>query len=1113
MTMTPNGPPASAGREDALNGALADLLDALGRGEPVDLPAWQARYPAFAAELADLVAARREFGAALAETGSGGGSRTGPSGVTQSPRTLGDYELLEELGQGGMGRVYKARQRRLDRIVALKVIRAGAPASEAERVRFQTEAEAAARLDYPNIVPVYEVGEHDGQPYLAARYIAGGPLSRQLDRFRDDPRAAAGLVAVLARAVHHAHQRGVLHRDLKPGNVLLEWRAEGAGPPVPHVADFGLARLLDHDSGLTRTGDLVGTPSYMAPEQASGGAAAITTATDVYGLGAILYALLTGRPPFAGATVLATLERVKGHEPERPRRLNPKVGHDLETICLTCLAKDPRRRYGSAEAMAEDLESWLGHRPIAARPATARERLAKWVRRHPTAAAFAALSAAAVALALAGSLWHGHVLGEALADSDRLRQEGLVREARLRDLVYVADMRLAKEAWDNGDLPHLAELLDRQRPADGERDRRGFEWHWLKWCLGALAGTLKAHDGGLLWATVSPDDRFLVTTDKKGTVKVWDLASREPITTLVGHTNEVGRAVFSHDGGMLSTCSSDQTIRLWDVATWAERMCLRGGHLKSVTSIAFSPDGKLLASGAWDHRIVLWELPRGRFVRAWQAHDDVVTELVFTPDGRSLVSVGRDDRVAKLWDVATGSERARCNAPSYLRSVALLAGGKTAAMCGYGNQISLWPIDPVGLRTDVPVALSGRALAFDSTGSLLIAVGSPGMFSAWDVDPGGRKARPVKTVRWGRGSGSAAAFAGQGTLLVTASEEDGTIHFWDPARLRGHETMQSLPRAVTDVAMATDGRAASGHWTGEVCVLDLANRRIERSLFVPPRGQGAPTDKRKAGPSAVAFSADGQTVAAGCADHWTRLWDIASGREVLALDQGAWVRAVAFSPTGRLIATAGDNNEIRLWELPSGALQATCVTQVNVCWCLAFAADGRSLASGHCDDLVAVDLWDPSRAARQGRLADPASALAIAPRPQAPRPQLRLRVNTLAFAGDGATLAAGFGDGIICLWDIASGELRQTLSGHVGLVSRVAFTPDGRTLASLGDDDHVLNLWHLATGQRLFSLDAHGRDLHGLAFSRDGRLLAAGAGSPGDAPSALLMWRAEPAGP
>jgi WD40 repeat protein len=1091
-----------SGREDALNRVLADFLDALGRGDPPDLLAWQARYPAFAAELADLFAARAKIGEALraehpfpssastpisehrTETSPDGGPGTRCPSAAAPLGTLGDYELLKELGQGGMGRVYKAWQRSLGRVVALKVIRAEAPAAEADRLRFRTEAEAAARLDHPNIVPVYEVGEQNGQPYLAQRYVEGGPLSRHLDRFRDDPRAAASLVATLARAVHHAHLRGVLHRDLKPGNVLLEWPAGAAGPPVPHVADFGLARLLDQDSGLTRTGDLVGTPSYMAPEQAGGGGAAITTATDVYGLGVILYALLTGRPPFAGPTVLETLEQVKEREPETPRRLNVRVDRDLETICLTCLAKDPRRRYATALALAEDLESWLGHRPIAARPASTRERLAKWVRRRPAAAALACVSAAAVLAVLAGSLWHGHVLGEALAGSDRLRREGLTREARLGDFLYVADMRLAKEAWDNGDLGQVAELLDRHRPGDGEAERRGFEWHWLKWCLGARAGTLKAHDGGLLCAAVSPDDRFLVTADRKGAVKVWDLASWKAVGSLAGHTDEVQRAVFSRDGRTLATCSKDRSIRLWDVATWKPAGCLSGIHQMTVTSVAFSPDGALLASCGRDRRIVLWELPRGRAVRSWAAHQDVIHDIAFAPDGHTLGSIGNDN-CARLWDLASRTERARLPAAYDLLTLAFSPDGRTLAAGGYGNNVKLWDLgDLASPPVELPCWSTTWSLAFAPSGARLAAACEAGLVNVWDLGPGRREARLRKALHRRGGRGRAVVFAWGDELLLKALEEDGTVEVWNQERLAGWGTLPGLPPDLVSVALSPDGRrAASSHGNGKVCVLDLLNGRVEHSFDVPTL------------PERVAFSPAGEALAAACQEKGARVWEVASGREVRTLQgPGDVVRAVAFAPGGNLVATGNHNNCARLWAWPSGGLRATCGGHAAECRCLAFSADGRTLAVGSNDHTVS--LWDTATGERRGLL-----------------PGHGVAVNAVAFAPDGRTLATGGHDGTIRLWDVASEELRATLSGYRKPVLGLTFSPDGRTLASQGVDD-VVKLWHPGTGQELFTLSTQPHFAAGIAFTSDGRTLVTGA-MPSDSksPSVLLQWRADPAGP
>src|SRR5437870_11430842 len=311
---------------------------------------------------------------------------------------FGDYELLEEIGRGGQGVVYRARQKSLNRTVALKVIGLGHWATEAHLKRFRREAEAAASLEHPCIVPIYEVGERDGSCYFSMKFIEGGHLDELVRREPMPPRRAAELIAKVASTVHYAHEHRILHRDIKPGNILLDAKGE------PHLTDFGLARLVETESTVTRTLEVLGTPSYMAPEQAVGNNAAVSSATDVYGLGAVLYQLLTGQPPFAGGTTYETIKLLLDTEPRQPRSLNSKIDSDLSTICLKCLEKDPKRRYSSALALAEDLERWLKHKPIQARRAGVFARGRKWVRRNPSISIMAAMLLA-LAAPLAVIIW------------------------------------------------------------------------------------------------------------------------------------------------------------------------------------------------------------------------------------------------------------------------------------------------------------------------------------------------------------------------------------------------------------------------------------------------------------------------------------------------------------------------------------------------------------------------------------------------------------------------------------------------------------------------------------------------------------------------------------
>src|SRR6266550_3752870 len=325
----------------------------------------------------------------------GGGDPGRPMPVLMD---FGDYELLEQIGRGGQGVVFRARQKSLNRIVALKVIGLGNWATEAHLKRFRLEAEAAARLEHPGIVPIHDVGERDGSCYFSMKFVEGGQLDEVVRRTPISTRQAAELIARVARTVHFAHEHGILHRDIKPGNILLDAKGE------PHLTDFGLARLVESESTVTRTMEVLGTPSYMAPEQAVGNNAAISSATDVYGLGAVLYQLLTSHPPFAGGTTYETIKLVLDTEPRQPRLWNRKIDRDLATICLKCLDKDPQRRYSSALALAEDLERWLRREPIGARRTGFVTRGKKWLQRNPTTAV-AVVSLAGLVAAVGVIIW------------------------------------------------------------------------------------------------------------------------------------------------------------------------------------------------------------------------------------------------------------------------------------------------------------------------------------------------------------------------------------------------------------------------------------------------------------------------------------------------------------------------------------------------------------------------------------------------------------------------------------------------------------------------------------------------------------------------------------
>ncbi|HKX60228.1 MAG TPA: serine/threonine-protein kinase, partial [Verrucomicrobiae bacterium] len=528
----------------------------------------------------------------MLESGSsqGGAPSTGPGAAL--PRTFGAYELLEEVARGGMGVVYRARQTHVNRLVAVKVLASGVFAAPDFVKRFRTEAEAVASLDHPHIVPIYDVGECEGQPYFSMKFVESGTLADRISRAKSPiaNREAAALLAKLAHAVHFAHQRGILHRDIKPGNVLMDAQGE------PLLTDFGLAKLVEKESTLTRTMAMLGTPSYMSPEQARGEAKQLTTAVDVYGLGAVFYELLTGQAPFAGGTTMETVRQVLEKEPRRPSTLQPGLDLDLETICLKCLEKDAGRRYGSAESLADDLERWLHHEPILARPTSAWEHTTKWIRRNRLA--FMAMTAIALLLVtgVTVSTWQRLEAQSAqkIAETERQRAETNVTKFKTASIQsrrsqYAADMFAATAKMEKGSYGTARNFLREYFPREGLEELRGFEWrYWWQLSAGQQLDTFPISDQVLDMAW-SPDGRLIAEGNSDGTFKLLHADSGVAVFTLTGSSKQLVSVAFSFDGRGLATAGDDGRACFWNVSDGRLIFTLTNRSPR----VACSPTGKL----------------------------------------------------------------------------------------------------------------------------------------------------------------------------------------------------------------------------------------------------------------------------------------------------------------------------------------------------------------------------------------------------------------------------------------------------------------------------------------------------------------------------------------
>jgi WD40 repeat protein len=1112
---------ASYHRDQHVEEVLAGYLEAARAGQAPDRRELLTRHPELASDLQDFFADHdlvRNWAeplrcdAAAVHTPPAAAADTATLVADRLPSRFGDYELLGEIARGGMGVVYRARQLSLNRIVALKWIEPGGRAPEEIERFLHTEAQAVASLDHPHIVPIYEAGTHEGRPFFSMKLIDGGNLTQKMRHAKPlSQRRAAQLLAAVARAVHHAHQRGILHRDLKPSNVLLDQAGQ------PHVTDFGLARRVEADSAVSQGGNISGTPSYMAPEQADSGKRQ-TTAVDVYGLGAVLYELLTGQPPFRAATPLDTLLQVRTQEPPRPRALHTKIDRDLETICLKCLEKDPARRYGSAEAVADDLEHWLAGEPIRARRTGSWQRAVLWARRRPAAAAFAAailcLCLGLFGFALWG--WQNAVRAEQAA-AGRARAEEKARQAADQEARALEKARLLEVARADAEArktklveAHLA--LERamnhcQRdevtegllwlarglevvPDDETELRLSFRRLLAGWSqdLNQLKQMLPITNDGDVEPALSPNGKVFATSyhyalDKPPGIRLADAVTGKPLGQPIHPRGTPIHLAFSPDGTLLAiVCHNEVTkvgsVDFWDTFTQqpvGEPMLLSKATTarQVVQEIAFSPDGKRLVTlddwNSYDFGARLWEVPTGKPVRDPLPTSNVRT-AVFSPDGKVLLTVGGDlseARAVHLWDAGTGKALGELAKQTYpVNSAAFSRDGKTFVTAGFrpGTEKPAGLVQVFdtatgkGVSKGAELPREAHRVAFGPDGKTILVRTHGSTFHLFRLRPNLRLEQIGRPVPAPRSSWQSFAFSPDGKAVWLINDRY-QAQPWDTftgaplGNLIGGVSWVGFDK---DATLLTTNGADVRRWS-------IGRALVGRKLDFPEEGLYF----------SAAFSPDGNNLALAVLGEkaWgVWFWDRAAAKPAgLPIVANNPVTYVAYSPDGKLLLTDdGDANAYNLWDTATNKRVASIPVGGDFWrrrWAkVAISSDSKWVLAADGQVAQLYEAWTGKPTGKRFEHGDTIWAVALSP--------------------DGKRVLTGGDKQAARLWDAETGQPIGPVLKHSAAVSFVAFSPDGKRALTSGLD--TAKLWDAETGQPLGQPILHAnRDYQPLHFSPD----------------------------
>jgi eukaryotic-like serine/threonine-protein kinase len=1137
-----------AAHTDGDDPRLAELLlrweELRGQGQSVSVDELCSTCPELAEELDRQIAILRRLEPPRGgtTTGDNGPHRPEAAGAPsrESATARAEFRDLRFHAAGALGDVFMARNAELYRDVALKFLKPDRASDPDSRRRFLQEAEVTGRLEHPGVVPIYALGtDASGAPCYAMRFIRGETLQHAIDAFhaaeqpgRDPSERSLALRELLNRfvsicnTVAYAHSRGILHRDLKPRNVMLGKYDETL------VLDWGLAKAFKRgdaaravgeetltpssgsgeDGSDTPTLGVVGTPAYMSPEQAEARWDLVGPASDVFSLGGILYAILTGRAPYTGHRGVEAMEKVKQCEFPPPRQIQPGVPRALEAVCLKAMARQTEDRYRSATDLAADVRRWLADEPVTALHEGWGPRLARWTRRNriwvqsgTAALVLVALVAVVAAVALNAS-WVEEAKARRRADEQgaqalqSLKREG---EARRRAdasadaarhnlyLAHIRAMSLAQSAYDGGNIGRALELLEGQRPGPGRDDLRSWEWHLLwRLCHDELR-TLTGHSAPISGLAYSRDGRRIATADVDGTLKVWDALTGREIWTREG-LSEWPSVAFSPDGRRLVSEGRAGRIGemlIWDVDANRELRCLEG-HGQRVQMVSFGGDGRRIASAHVNGRVIVWDAEDGRELRSWLCHDNNLAAIALSPDGRWLASCGDslrlDDPGVKLWDIETGqlvwAKRGHSDVPF---SVAFSPDGRRLATAG-GSEVKLWDTrDGRELRSIEASVGRVTRVAFGDEGRLIAAACGDGLVRLLEAETG----REVRVLK-GHTAGVREIVFGADGLRLASGGFDMAVKIWDAGTTRNPRDLLRLSAPTRSLAFSPDGRwliTSSGQMTkgGEVKLWDLASGQERWTAHA-----------QTAWYTNVAFSPDGRSVVVR-GDYEVEIRDAADGRRRQSLSglAGYDIRSIAFSPDGRSLATAGQVSggkpDATIWDLTTGQRRRSLGDWAHTGSVegLAYSPDGRGLATISDEGEGIIRIWD----ADSGQMLRSWGAHSRS---------IEMLARGLAFSQDGRMLAS-FATGEVKLWEADTGRRLQTLKASQA--SGVAFSPDGRRLATAGGDG--VKVWDVASGQELLAFKQDLGMAHSVAFSPDGWRLAAG----GD--SRVRVWDARPPTP